>query len=96
MGSFTKSYISWKEDIARYEIKTNEALADNMKISLVADNIKGPLYNQLMINLNQHTTFDQVDQMIKNFYNSVYLPTANMNSIGAVKGKGIFDSSGWW
>eukprot|EP00971_Amphidinium_carterae_P253224 5027522-Amphidinium_carterae.1 len=57
---FTKQYYKWLEDIGRYESENgHNAITEHVKIATIVNNFKGPMGQQLMLRINQQTTFDE-------------------------------------
>eukprot|EP00971_Amphidinium_carterae_P059606 1178606-Amphidinium_carterae.1 len=70
---FTKQYYKWFEDIGRYEAENGaNTITEHVKIATIVNNLKGPMGQQLMLRINQQTTFDEVHQWISNYFNSTY------------------------
>eukprot|EP00971_Amphidinium_carterae_P155904 3090836-Amphidinium_carterae.1 len=63
------------EDIGRYEAENGaDTITEHVKIATIVNNLKGPMGQQLMLRINQTTTFDEVHQWqwISNYFNSTY------------------------
>eukprot|EP00971_Amphidinium_carterae_P194976 3868924-Amphidinium_carterae.1 len=71
-----EQYYEWLEDIGRYEAENgHNTITDHVKIATIVNNLKGPMAQQLMLRINQQTTFDEVHQWISNYFNSTYTGT---------------------
>eukprot|EP00971_Amphidinium_carterae_P079461 1572320-Amphidinium_carterae.2 len=67
---FMKQYYKWLEDIGRYESENGaNTITGPVKIATIVNNLKGPMGQQLMLRINQATTFDEVHQWISNYFN---------------------------
>eukprot|EP00971_Amphidinium_carterae_P036766 722891-Amphidinium_carterae.1 len=51
----------------------HNTITDHVKIAAIVNNLKGPMGQQLMLKINQQTTFDEVHQWISNYFNSTYM-----------------------
>eukprot|EP00971_Amphidinium_carterae_P244545 4855670-Amphidinium_carterae.2 len=78
---FTKQYyIGLKTlELSRYEAENGARcqhnctiIADHVKIATIVNNLKGQIGQQLMLRINQTTTFDEVHQWVSNYFNSTY------------------------
>eukprot|EP00971_Amphidinium_carterae_P300908 5978892-Amphidinium_carterae.1 len=71
---FTKQYYKWLEaleEIGRYEAENGaNTITEHAKIATIVNNLKGPMGQQLMLRINQTTTFDEVHQWTSNYFNS--------------------------
>eukprot|EP00971_Amphidinium_carterae_P313164 6223849-Amphidinium_carterae.2 len=71
-------YHKWLEDINRYESEHGQGTAnDHVKIATVVNNIKGNIAHNLMMKINQRTTFDERNswwskQLDENYNDDVY------------------------
>eukprot|EP00971_Amphidinium_carterae_P089735 1776761-Amphidinium_carterae.1 len=58
-GQFTRQYYKWLEDIKTYEAENGHgSITDHVKIATVVNNLKGNIAENLMMRINQATTFD--------------------------------------
>eukprot|EP00971_Amphidinium_carterae_P111372 2206115-Amphidinium_carterae.1 len=48
---------------------TNGLRTLEVKIATIVNNLKGPMAQQLMLRINQQTTFDEGHQWISNYFN---------------------------
>eukprot|EP00971_Amphidinium_carterae_P267544 5307141-Amphidinium_carterae.1 len=70
---FTRQYYKWLEDVNRYEAENGHgSITDHVKIATVLNN---NIAENLMMRINQATTFDDVYQWISNYFNSTYTGT---------------------
>eukprot|EP00971_Amphidinium_carterae_P165429 3279345-Amphidinium_carterae.1 len=81
---FTRQYYKWLEDINRYE-------AENGHVSITVNDLKGNIAENLMMRINQTTTFDNVHQWISNYFNCTYTGTED-NHEGQVGGVSNYDN----
>eukprot|EP00971_Amphidinium_carterae_P313663 6234156-Amphidinium_carterae.1 len=60
---FTKQYYKWLEDIGKYEAEnganSTNTITEHVKTATIVNNLKGPMGQQLMLRINQQTTFDE-------------------------------------
>eukprot|EP00971_Amphidinium_carterae_P012707 250389-Amphidinium_carterae.2 len=92
---FTKQYYKWLEDINRCESENGRgSITDHVKIATVVNNLKGNISENLMMRINQATTFDDVHQWISNYFNSTYTGTEGDNR-GQVGGVSSYDDENY-
>eukprot|EP00971_Amphidinium_carterae_P155390 3081731-Amphidinium_carterae.2 len=97
---FTKQYYKWLEDINRYESENGQGtINDHVKIATVVNNLKaresrGNIAQNVMMRINQATTFDEVHQWISNYFNSAYTGTDEDNE-GQVGGVSNYDDENY-
>eukprot|EP00971_Amphidinium_carterae_P138050 2735894-Amphidinium_carterae.1 len=79
---FTKQCYKWLEDIGRYEAENGaNTITEHVKIATIVNNLQGPMGQQLMLRINQHTTFDEVRTTTKEqLGTSMRQRTSNMMS----------------
>eukprot|EP00971_Amphidinium_carterae_P153650 3046617-Amphidinium_carterae.1 len=92
---FTRQYYKWQEDINRYEAENGHgSITDHAKIATVVNNLKSNIAENLMMRINQTTTFDDVHQWISNYFNSTYAGTEEDNR-GQVGGVSSYDKENY-
>eukprot|EP00971_Amphidinium_carterae_P322365 6407076-Amphidinium_carterae.1 len=90
-SSCTRQYYKWLEDINRYEAENgHDSITDHVKIATGVNNLKGNIAENLMMRINQATTFDDVHQWNSNYQNSTYTGTEgdNRGQVGGVSNVG--------
>eukprot|EP00971_Amphidinium_carterae_P100527 1988457-Amphidinium_carterae.1 len=67
-----KQYTNWLQLIQEYETQTGRAIDDEIKIATVISQVKGPLRNHLLLNIDDVTTFNDVKKKIIDYFQSTY------------------------
>eukprot|EP00971_Amphidinium_carterae_P287199 5701165-Amphidinium_carterae.1 len=67
-----KQYTNWLQLIQEYEIQTGRSIDDEIKIATVINQVKGPLRNHLLLNIDDVTTFNDVKKKIVDYFQSAY------------------------
>eukprot|EP00971_Amphidinium_carterae_P004572 91536-Amphidinium_carterae.1 len=89
---FTRQYYKWLADINRYEAENGHgSITEHVKIATVVNNLKGNIAENLMMRINQMTTFDDVHQWTSNYFNSTYTGTEDSHK-GQVGGVSNYDN----
>eukprot|EP00971_Amphidinium_carterae_P143487 2842876-Amphidinium_carterae.2 len=93
-NSDTRQFYKWLEDINRYESENGQGtITDHVKIATVVNNLKGPIAQNLMMRINQATTFDEVHQWISNSFSSTH--TGTDDERGAIGGVNNYEDKNY-
>ena len=90
--TFEQDFNAWETVKNKYEQQTGQQLPDSILVATLMNKTSGPLQQHLRLNAGNINTFDQVKQLLVQYFRSRHIlnipDTSGPMDVGAIKGKG--------
>ena len=71
----------WLEALSRYELQSRQPLDDNLKIATLVNGLRGNLQQHLLLLVKPTSTWQNVREIVENYYSSTFVPNATTGHI---------------
>ena len=81
-ASFLQQYNAWKEQAVRYQQLSGENLPDFIKLTAVANGLKGQVRHHVLMQLDGGSSFGDLDSLFQKYFNNTYVQSdSSLNSV---------------
>ena len=77
-----ENLVAFEEAVETYETAANDAMSDDVKVSIVMNNMEGPVRQHLLLTVDSKTKFENIRQFLVNYEQTVRWTTTDLINSG--------------
>ena len=77
-----ENLVAFEEAIETYETAANDVMSDDVKVSIVMNNMEGPVRQHLLLTVDSKTKFENIRQFLVNYEQTVRWTTTDLINSG--------------